>query len=342
MVIDIPFFWFHVILPIIDLFGDIYFSVNMFINGRLQIFGLSVTIIIFPIFLEYAPVIWDPVRRKNLREHMEALFSQPYTIYLGYIISIAKHRDTQLMDRFWKRKIIENLGESWFQAMLQTFILWKAGLPQGIVHMIIHIISIAASYMSIFSGICINNLRNKLNRQPTALEVLRFTSLGCVSIMTRFFFSLGVILMYIKLNVPYLFLVIIAVYVLPFVITLIIISPSIGVELYMLIDFEMYFFLACQHTRNMSILVKNRLNIKILILVYSFFSLATSCSFLYFISDWWCWVFGNVKQMFVLSNDCSEEMLNRTEKTLTKDTNVSCVEQHQYDTEQNIRSVFFG
>ena len=94
----------------------------------------------------------------------------------------------------------------------------------------------------------------------------------------------------------------------------------------------------------MSKLIKNRENIKILILVYSLCSLATSCTCLYFIPDWWCRVFGidcKDTQKFALINDCVENVFNRTETLPTNQSDVSCVDQHQLDYEQNIRNTIF-
>jgi hypothetical protein len=115
----------NVVLPSLDLITDIFFSGNMFIRGRMTIFGLSVGIIFFPTLLEYASVIWDPIRRRILEEHLQAFFSQLHIIYLGYKNATATEITKAMEDRFSKKKIIVVLGENWFEAMLQTYILWN-------------------------------------------------------------------------------------------------------------------------------------------------------------------------------------------------------------------------
>ena len=91
----------------------------------MTIFGLSVGIIFFPTLLEYASVIWDPIRRRSLKEHLQAIFSQLHIIYLGYKNATATEITKAMEDRFSKKKIIVVLGENWFEAMLQTYILWN-------------------------------------------------------------------------------------------------------------------------------------------------------------------------------------------------------------------------
>ena len=110
----------NVVLPSLDLITDIFFSVNMFIRGRMTTLGLSVGILLLPALLEYASVILDLVRRKSLKEHMKALFIQVHIILLGHKNCISTEIDKAMEDRFSKKKIIVVLGENWFEAMLQT------------------------------------------------------------------------------------------------------------------------------------------------------------------------------------------------------------------------------
>ena len=151
--------------------------------------------------------------------------------------------------------------------------------------------SIMISFISIIYGLSRFTLRNILGRDPKISENLFYAFIELSTTLTILHSPLVYVALaesvYNFLGNDYIviiigtFIVCIVLWIFPLLVSVCILSPRVGLQLCMIIDYRIYFSFVCQHRSSMADLVRARRDILIVTILNSLVTLATGVFILY-------------------------------------------------------------
>ena len=174
------------------------------------------------------------------------------------------------------------MSESYLQAFLQIIYYWSqlySGANLTKLQHTFQITSISISFLSLIYGVSTYSLRQILKREPKIQDIVLFTFTELTSTLNIFMLPIGYYYIFVVLTFgfgeDYILKIIIGIPVifglalLPVTVSTCLVSPRIKFQLYMLIDFRIYYSVVCKFTDSVRDLVRSRTIMLLVLMSYT-------------------------------------------------------------------------